>query len=64
MDGLTAVKRYMQDVPDRGRVVFIAVTASISEDMREECLRAGMLGYIVKPVNLQDLDTLIRRHLK
>lgn len=41
-------------------IPIIAVTASSPEVTREECFRAGMNGYMRKPVNVTELKRILR----
>jgi len=40
-------------------IPIVAVSADSAEDSREECLRAGMNDYIVKPVNAGELSKVV-----
>ena len=59
MDGFEATKaiRKMQDLR---KVPIIALTAKAMKDDREKCLAAGMSDYISKPLNVQQLLSLMR----
>lgn len=63
MDGLEATRRIRQSETEEDRTPIVAMTAHTSERMRGECLRAGMDGYITKPVEYADLQGYIRRYL-
>lgn len=43
--------------------VIIAITANALEGDREECLNAGMDDYICKPVEIYQLEELLRKYL-
>ena len=60
MDGLSAAHAICQQwsAPDRPRIV--AMTANAMEGDREECLEAGMDGYISKPIRLEALAQAIK----
>lgn len=57
MDGLTAVKKFKEK--SRRQIIIIAVTASMSETIRADCYRAGMNGYITKPINYNELNSTL-----
>ncbi|MDZ4818444.1 MAG: response regulator, partial [Planctomycetota bacterium] len=61
MDGFeaTAAIRLRQD--DKARVPIVAVTAQAMQGDRERCLRAGMNGYLSKPVKVEDFAAQLRR---
>lgn len=65
LDGFTAVKKYREKTSPGVGTIIIAVTGSISSGLKESCYACGMNGYILKPINMQDitkLDTMrIRR---
>jgi CheY-like chemotaxis protein len=66
MDGLTAVKKFKEKHPNN-QVILVAVTASMSETIRTECYKAGMNGYITKPINRDELsvtlNTVVRQKI-
>lgn len=52
MDGLEAARRIRRSVhPDSGSVPIIAMTANAFENERREAERAGMDGYLTKPID-------------
>ena len=54
MDGITATHEICQRWPTQ-RPRLIAVTANAMQGDRDECLAAGMDGYLSKPIRLQEL---------
>lgn len=65
LDGISAVKNYytyLSDHPEKKRnkehTIIIALTASVSEETRDQCYKAGMNGYLTKPVRKTDLSKL------
>ena len=54
MDGYEAMSK-MKDHPVMKEIPVIAVTAQAMVGDRERCLQAGAVGYISKPVNVDEL---------
>jgi CheY-like chemotaxis protein len=61
MDGLEATRVIRQRLQDRPKI--IAVTAYALKGDRDKCLAAGMNDYISKPIRLEELAKLLRKHL-
>ncbi|HYC48423.1 MAG TPA: response regulator, partial [Burkholderiales bacterium] len=59
MDGYETMKRIRQD-PKFRRLPIIALTAKAMKGDREKCLEAGASDYIAKPVNTDQLLSLLR----
>jgi PAS domain S-box-containing protein len=55
MDGLTATRTIRSGSPAEQTVPIIAMTASALLEDRAACIRAGMNGYLTKPVRLAEL---------
>ena len=62
MDGLEAM-RHIRAHPALGQLPIVALTALVMPGDRERCLKAGATAYLVKPLPLDGLDTLIQRLL-
>ena len=58
MDGITAVKKFRS--VSRKKIVLVALTASMTGDVREACYAVGMNGYITKPINSDELDSMLK----
>jgi two-component system, sensor histidine kinase and response regulator len=54
MDGISAVKKFKEK--SKKNVVIVAVTASVSETIRDDCYNVGMNGYITKPIDWKELE--------
>jgi PAS domain S-box-containing protein len=63
MDGLEAT-RYIRAEKVQGSLHIIAMTANASKEDREECLAAGMDGFISKPVRIEELRAILEEHGK
>jgi CheY-like chemotaxis protein len=59
MDRFEATSDSPQRADQRGHITIYALTAQAMEGGRESCLRAGMDGYLSKPVNMADLESAI-----
>lgn len=59
MDGFEAT-RAIRNNPLYRKIPIIALTAKAMKDDREKCLAAGMSDYISKPLNVQQLLSLMR----
>ena len=57
-DGVTLTKKILQLCPAPRPAVF-AVTAYSTRERRDECLAAGMAGFISKPITLEKLRTTL-----
>ena len=55
LDGLEATRKIRALGPPKGRIPIIALTADAMTGAREHYVRAGMDGYLAKPMRLRDL---------
>lgn len=55
MDGLEATRRIRAAGDGIAQPYIIALTAGATEQDRDDCLRAGMDGYVTKPFTMKDL---------
>ena len=62
MDGLEAV-RIIREQEEGERIPVIALTAHVMAADRQKCLKAGMDGYVEKPINMDVLRAEIERVL-
>ncbi|MBP5969304.1 response regulator [Pseudomonas iridis] len=60
IDGYEAT-RQIRDLPGRGNVPIIALTANALQGDRETCLSAGMNDYLAKPFKRNDLQQILQR---
>ncbi|MFZ2267550.1 MAG: ATP-binding protein [Azonexus sp.] len=60
MDGYEASRRILELAPE---LPIIAQTAHAFAEEKEKCLAAGMLDHIAKPINPQELQAVILRHV-
>lgn len=45
-------------------IAIIALTACAVKEERDECLKAGMDAFILKPINIDEIEPLVRRVIK
>ena len=62
MDGYEAIAR-MKETPELKEIPVIAVTAQAMVGDKERCINAGAVGYISKPVNVDNLVKLISQYI-
>lgn len=61
MDGLEATRRIRTSKNDRVRALpVIALTAKAMKDDHEKCIEAGATDYLPKPINLDNLMTVLK----
>jgi len=61
IDGIETTRRLRQ-TESAATVPIIACTANPSSEVRAECTAAGMDDFLAKPVNAQELFTVLERH--
>jgi CheY-like chemotaxis protein len=59
MDGYETMRR-IREKPDFRMLPILALTAKAMKGDREKCLEAGASDYIAKPVNTEQLLSLLR----
>lgn len=61
MDGIEAAKAIRENEGDRIKTEIIAVTANVSNETRLKCRRAGMNGYLEKPITASTIKEQLLR---
>jgi len=62
MDGYQAMAKMNED-PELKGIPVIAVTAQAMLGDRERCLNAGAVGYVSKPINVDNLTDLLVKYI-
>lgn len=62
MDGIETLK-YLQEMSLVGDTKIIALTANAVVGAKEQYLRAGFDDYLSKPIDIPELETILRKHL-
>ena len=62
MDGYQAIAE-MNNIPELKDIPVIAVTAQAMVGDRERCINAGAVGYVSKPINVDELTGLLKRYV-
>lgn len=60
LDGLEATKKIRNDVQIKRQPIIIALTANVTPEHQEECLKAGMNDFLPKPIRLQTIRSLLQ----
>jgi CheY-like chemotaxis protein len=65
LDGFEATRRIRALEAESGgaRCRIVALTASVDEEDQQHCLKAGMDGFLGKPVTIAELDAVIRANV-
>jgi len=63
MDGYEATRRIRQQERNGTHIPIVALTANTMKGDRERCLNEGMDDFLAKPVNLNDLGTVLEKYL-
>jgi CheY-like chemotaxis protein len=67
LDGFAAAREILAAPPEPGeaaRPVIVAVTANPGPEVREACAAAGFSELIAKPIQMDALLALVRRHMR
>jgi len=64
LDGLEFTRRHRSTETPERRLPIVALTANAAEDVRQGSLAAGMDGFLVKPVEPEELSAAVRRFVR
>lgn len=62
MDGVSAALEIQRRLPGQP-IAIVAVTASVTDEQRQECDAAGFSGLLPKPINLADLISTVHHYM-
>ncbi len=63
LNGLELARRFKAD-PALANIPVIATTANVLRGDRERCLEAGCDEYLAKPLDVRELQTMLRAYLR
>lgn len=63
MDGLTATRKIIESMPDNHPAI-VAMTANVLADDKEKCFQAGMVGFIAKPIDANEVVKVLHQYPK
>lgn len=66
MDGFEATRhiRSLEQGPSQARVPIVALTAHVLEEVKEQCLQAGMDAHVGKPSSMAQMRQVLRQYVK
>lgn len=64
MDGIEATKFIRKNIDPDHKIKIVAVSASVTKEIREEYLRAGMDEVLSKPINKTTLELILKKFFK
>ena len=59
MNGIEATRRIVRKFPKKSRPHILGITANVVGDSQQECLRAGMNGFLSKPVSFREFNNYL-----
>ncbi len=63
MNGLQATREIMSLYSEADRPIIIALTANTEDADRDACVKAGMKGFLAKPMQLDDVRRVVEQFL-
>lgn len=63
MNGLDATAEIRQ-LPGFMHLPIVGLSAGIMPEEKESCMEAGMTDYMVKPIDVENLDQVLKTHLR
>jgi len=62
MDGIEASKIIINEIDEDKTPKIIALTANVSDEVRETCVKAGMSDYMSKPLKINKLAEILQKY--
>ncbi len=62
IDGIEATRLIIEQIPEEDRPVIIALTAVVSNDVKQSCMDIGMKGFISKPISMKKLAETLKQY--
>lgn len=62
MDGLETTRRIRELEEPKKHTLIVALTASVMKEDIKKCFEAGMDDYLGKPIELRDIEAMLRKH--
>jgi len=62
LDGIALIRAFRSSEGQGTRLPILALTANASEEVKHQCLEAGMDDFLSKPVNPRELSTMVERY--
>ena len=63
LSGLEATEQIRQIIPTQEQPIIVALTANAMKGDKEAFIAAGMDDYLSKPLRLERLDELLKKHI-
>jgi two-component system sensor histidine kinase RpfC len=64
IDGISFTRAYRASEAPGAHLPIIALTANAAQDVKAQCLQAGMDGFLGKPVKPEELAEMVSRHAR
>jgi len=58
------VTEKIKQIEEMQKIPVIALTAHGTDEMKENCFKVGMAGFIVKPLEAERADSFLKKHVK
>ena len=62
MDGIEASRVILNELADGQKPIIIALTANVSNEVKETCVKVGMSDYMSKPLKIDKLAAILQKY--